>query len=66
MNKVINAKLCVMNCPDKALKTGYLVARVVDSVLWYYGLYDTMDKAATVAVEIGNGIVLGVLAKENV
>ena len=63
-NKVIDAKVNIMNCPDKPLKTGYLVARVIDSLLWYYGLYDTMDRAAEVAVELGNGVVLGVLGQK--
>ena len=66
MNKVIDAKVCIMNCPDKEFKTGYLVARLVESVLWYYGTYDTMDKAAEVAVEIGNGVVMGIVRKEPV
>lgn len=64
MNKVIDVKVCVMNCPDKPLRTGYLVARVSDAVLWYYGTYDTADRAAEVAVELGNGVVLGYIAKE--
>lgn len=61
-NRVIDAKVSVLNCPNK-LHTGYMVVRVVESLLWYYGLYDTIDRAATAAVEIGNGIVLGIIVK---
>lgn len=64
MDKTIDVKVCVKNCPDKELKTGYLVARLVDAVLWYYGIYETMDRAAEVAVELGNGVILGYIAKE--
>lgn len=64
MDKVINVKVCVMNCPDE-LCTGYMVARLVNATLWYYGLYDSMDKAAQAAVEIGNGVILGIDMKES-
>ena len=64
MGKVLDVKVCVVNCPDHPLKTGYLVVRLVDSILWYYGLYDTADRAAEVAVELGTGLVLGYLAKK--
>lgn len=63
-NRVLDVKVSIMNCPEQPLKTGYLVARVVDSLLWYYGIYNTMDKAAEVAVELGNGIVMGFINKE--
>lgn len=41
-------------------KYGYMVVRVVDCKLWYYGIYEKPEKAAAVAKEIGNGIVLEV------
>ena len=63
--RVIVNKVCVMNCPqDKEFGVGYMVVRVVDSVLWYYGFYDTMHRAAEVAVSLGNGVVLGINNKE--
>lgn len=37
-------------------RDGFIVARNVDSVLWWYGLYDTKDRAREVALEIGNGV----------
>lgn len=63
--RVIVNKVCVMNCPqDKEFGVGYMVVRVVDSVLWYYGFYNTMDRAVNVAVGLGNGLVLGIDKKE--
>lgn len=64
MNKVLDVKASIMNCPDMPLKTGYLVARLVDSVLWYYGFYPTAERALSIAVELGNGVVFGVLSQE--
>lgn len=60
---IINAKASVMNMPDHPLGTGYLVVRLCDMVLWYYGFYDSYDRALNAAVEIGNGLVLGVVKK---
>lgn len=65
MDKVVNAKICVMNCPEE-IRIGYMVARLVNATLWYYGLYDSMERAAKVAVELGNGVILGISKKENV
>lgn len=39
---------------------GYLVARLCDGELWYYGIYGTDSKAKEVAIEIGNGVVLSI------
>lgn len=40
-------------------KSGFIVARrAEDATLWFYGLYDTADRAQEVAIEIGNGVVL--------
>lgn len=63
MDRVIDTKVCVMNCPEK-LRIGYMVARLVNATLWYYGLYDSMERAAEVAVELGNGVILGYIAKD--
>lgn len=64
MVKALDVKVAVNNCPDKDLGIGYMVARLVDSNLWYYGHYNTMDRAAEVAVALGNGVVLGIYRKE--
>ena len=34
-----------------------MVARLVDGELWYYGLYNTWERAKEVAKELGNGVV---------
>ena len=47
----------VKNTP-RTLTNGYMVARAVDGELWYYGTYPEKDRADSVAVEIGNGVVL--------
>lgn len=51
--EVLNAPACIKGC--------YVVVRYVNSnnapQLWYYGQYDTKDRADYVAKEIGNGIV---------
>ena len=60
MDGIVNCKVSVRNMPDHPLGTGYLVVRVFDLVLWYYGFYDSFERALLAAAEIGNGIVLGV------
>ena len=52
--------LRVNNMPSNRIKDGFLVCRVVDGELWYYGLYDLKDRADKAAAEIGNGIVVEV------
>lgn len=52
----------ILNLP-KTPREGYVVARTDESKLWYYGTYETEERAREVAVELGNGIV--VYAKEN-
>ena len=64
MDGIVNAKVSVKNLPDKPLGTGYLVVRACNLMLWYYGFYDSFERALLAADEIGNGIVLGVDAKE--
>lgn len=57
MTKVINAKLIINNIPeDETL--GYVVARLFDSYLWYYGNYETQDEAQKVAETFENGVVV--------
>lgn len=63
MDGIVNAKVAVNNLPDKPLGTGYMVVRVCDLVFWYYGFYDTYQRALQAAAELDNGIVLGVVEK---
>jgi hypothetical protein len=52
----------VKNCPVSIIgsESTVMVARLVDTELWYYGLYDTWERAEEVAKELGNGVVLEV------
>ncbi len=61
MDRIIEAKIRVLNMPEDNLGTGYLVARYVELTLWYYGFYDSYERALMAASEIGNGIVFGVV-----
>ena len=65
MTKTIDAKVAINNLPDKPLKTGYMVVRYVDLLLWYYGIYDSYARALSVATELGNGFVIGIENKGN-
>lgn len=49
----------VKNTP-KDVKTGWVVARRDDytAELWYYGTYETEERATNIALELENGIVL--------
>lgn len=58
-NKVFGY-LHVNNLPGGRIENGFLVCRVVDGELWYYGLYDLKDRADKAVAEIGNGIVVEV------
>lgn len=43
------------------LHEGFMVARLVDNELWYYGLYSNENRAQNVALELGgNAVVLKV------
>jgi hypothetical protein len=58
-NAYIRANLFVTNCPIDIIGSDstVMVARLVDGELWYYGLYDTWERAEEVAKELGNGVV---------
>ena len=46
----------VQNVPEITNK--YIVARLVDGVLWYWGSWENFDDAFNVAVDFPNGIVV--------
>ena len=52
----------VNNCPSSIIESenNVMVARLVDSELWYYGMYATWERAKEVAQELGNGLILEV------
>lgn len=58
----VTVRTFVKNCPLSIIKNEdkVMVARLVDSELWFYGLYATWDRAEEVAKELGNGVVLEV------
>ena len=54
----VNAKVLIHNMAN--LKPGFIVARADGVDLWYYGTYETQDRANEVAEKLGNGIVMEV------
>lgn len=62
VNAYLRVNLFVKNCPISIIRSEstVMVARLVDNELWYYGLYDTWERAEEVAKELGNGIVFEV------
>lgn len=59
METIIGATLKINNMPNDT-KDGFMVVRNCDAELWYYGLYDTEERALQAALEIGNGFVVKV------
>lgn len=61
-NAFLKVRTFVKNCPVSIIENEdkVMVARLVDSELWFYGLYATWDRAEEVAKELGNGVVLEV------
>lgn len=43
----------IQNVPAYALKEQFITFRICDDACWFYGAYDTMDRALEVAEEIG-------------
>ena len=58
----LKVRAFVKNCPVSIIETEdkVMVARLVDSELWYYGIYATWERAEEVAKDLGNGVVLEV------
>lgn len=67
---MITVKVRVLNTPSEGLDKGWMVARLDTSYgqsgLWYYGVYDTEERADEVACELGNGVVLEVTDKQEI
>ena len=62
----LKVRTFVKNCPVDIIENedNVMVARLVDSELWYYGMYATWERAEEVAKELGNGVVLEVETEE--
>ena len=61
--KKLDCKITISNVPESIVhgsRTGFIVARVDLPNLWYYGCYDTFERATEVAMVLGNGIVVEV------
>ncbi len=56
MRKVLNVAFPVNNVPE-SLTTGWMVTRQNGTELWYYGIYETEERALKVAHDLGNGLV---------
>jgi glycyl-tRNA synthetase beta subunit len=63
----LTVRTFVKNCPVSIIENEdkVMVARLVDSELWYYGLYATWERAKEVAKELENGVILEVEDGEN-
>ena len=53
---VVYAKVVIKNMSK--VTEGFIVARLVDGELWYYGVYETQERAEEVAQALGNGVVI--------
>lgn len=57
INETITTELKVNNLPSYPLER-YTVFRLVECGLWFYGTYETEDRADEVARELGNALVV--------
>lgn len=57
MGKTVVAKIVIRNLPEHEVE-GYVVVRKDGTDLWYYGVYDTRERAQGIAEKLGNGLVL--------
>lgn len=61
--KKLDCKITIHNVPESIAngsRTGFICARVNLPDYWYYGCYNTLERASEVAMELGNGIVVEV------
>ena len=57
MEERIKADVVVRNLPSYELRE-FTVFRAIDAELWFYGSYETRERAREVALELGNGIII--------
>ena len=55
INDKIIVTMMVKNLPS-TLIYGYVVARQDNGEVWFYGDYETEERAREVAIELGNGL----------
>lgn len=58
MDVRIEVEVEILNMPETIEKPGFIVARLNNSNLWYYGCYLSEERAIEVAHILGNGVVL--------
>jgi len=58
-NGNVNGILKINNLPSYELD-GFVVVRSDNATLWYFGMYDTHERAFEVAMSLGNGLVVEV------
>ena len=56
----MKVKIKVLNMPKERSEGRFMVVRLCDARLWYYGTYDDESRAIQAALEIGNGLVVEV------
>lgn len=59
INDNVLVRAFIRNLPVSfgSYSSGFIVARLDGIKLWYYGIYDSKERAENVAREIGNGVV---------
>ena len=55
---IANFNVEVNNTSRSSYDKGFVVARLVNGELWYYGHYETEERAEEVREEFENGIIL--------
>lgn len=48
----------IMNMPKYAEARGYIVANAIDGQLWFYGRYDSCEKAIQISEQMENYVVI--------
>ena len=48
----------IMNAPKYAEAPGYIVANAIDGQLWFYGRYDSCEKAIQISEQIESSVVI--------
>ena len=56
----MNCFVHVMNVPEYATKYTFIVTRLIDGCLWFWGAYDTPERAkeAVESFDEGNGLIV--------
>lgn len=48
----------IMNMPKYAEAQGYIVANAIDGQLWFYGSYDSCEKAIQISKQMESSVVI--------